>query len=74
MIPATSISKWLIIGGIVLIALGVIVWLFTKAGIPLGKLPGDIHYKSGKVQVYFPLATSIFISILLSLFFWLFKK
>jgi hypothetical protein len=52
----------------------VTVWFFTKAGIPLGKLPGDIHYKSNKVQVYIPIATCIFISLLLSLIFWLFKK
>lgn len=66
-----NIAKWLIIGGGFLIALGIIIWLF---GIPIGKLPGDIHYKSDKVQVYFPLGTCIFISILLSLLFWLFKK
>jgi hypothetical protein len=69
-----NLSKWLIIAGIVLIALGIAVWLFTKAGIPLGKLPGDIHYKSGKVQIYFPIATSILLSIFLSLLFWLLRK
>ena len=69
-----NLSKWLIIAGIVLVALGLLVWLFTKAGIPLGKLPGDIHYKSGKVQIYFPLVTCIILSIFLSLLFWLFKK
>lgn len=69
-----NIAKWLIIAGIVLIIVGVIIWFFTKAGIPIGKLPGDIHYKSDKVQVYFPIGTCIFISILLSLIFWLFKK
>jgi hypothetical protein len=69
-----NLSKWLIITGIILVVLGLIVWLFTKAGIPLGKLPGDVHYKSGKVQIYFPLVTCIILSIFLSLLFWLFKK
>lgn len=69
-----NLSKWLVIAGIVLVALGLIVWLFAKAGIPLGKLPGDIQYKSGKVQIYFPIVTCIILSIFLSLLFWLFKK
>ncbi|MDP4164850.1 MAG: DUF2905 domain-containing protein [Bacillota bacterium] len=69
-----TISKWLIISGVVLIVLGLTVWFFTKAGIPIGKLPGDIHYKGKKIQVYFPIVTCIFVSILLSLIFWLFKK
>jgi hypothetical protein len=69
-----NISKWLIIAGAILIVLGVIVWFFTKAGIPIGKLPGDVHYKSDKVHVYFPIGTCIFVSLLLSLIFWLFKK
>jgi hypothetical protein len=67
-----NIAKWVIIAGVVLILLGAIVWFFTKAGIPIGKF--DFHYKSDKVQVYFPIGTCIFISILLSLIFWLFKK
>jgi len=67
-------SKWLIIAGLVLIGLGIIVWLFTKAGIPLGKLPGDVHYKGEKVQIYFPIVTSILLSVLLSFLFWLFRR
>lgn len=69
-----NLSKWLIVAGIILVALGLIIWLFTKAGIPLGKLPGDIQYKSEKVQIYFPITTCIILSLLLSLIFWLFKK
>ncbi|MBS0648862.1 MAG: DUF2905 domain-containing protein [Verrucomicrobia bacterium] len=69
-----NLSKWLIVAGLVLVALGLISWLFTKAGIPLGKLPGDVQYKSEKVQVYFPLTTCIILSLLFSLIFWLFKK
>ena len=69
-----NLSKWLITAGIILVVLGLIVWLFTKAGIPLGKLPGDINYKTGKVQIYFPIVTCIIFSIFLSLLFWLFKK
>jgi len=69
-----NLGKGLIIAGVILVALGLIVWFFSKAGIPLGKLPGDIHYKSGKIQIFFPFVTCIVLSILLSLLFWLFKK
>lgn len=63
-------AKWFIIAGIGLIVVGVAIWL----GVPLGKLPGDFQYKGERTQVYFPLGTSILISIILTLLFWLFKK
>jgi hypothetical protein len=69
-----NLSKGLVIAGIILIGLGLIVWLFAKTGIPLGKLPGDIYYKSGRVQIYFPIVTCIIVTLFLSLLFWLFKK
>jgi hypothetical protein len=40
----------------------------------LGKLPGDIFYKGDHVTVYFPLATCIVISVVLSLLLWLFRR
>lgn len=58
-----NLAKWLIIGGIGLIAIGILIW----AGFPLGKLPGDIHIKSERSEVYIPLTTFILISILLTL-------
>jgi len=69
-----QIAKWFIIGGIGLIVIGVLLWL----GLPLGKLPGDIHIKGEKTQVYIPIATSILISVfltlLLNLIFWIMRK
>lgn len=59
-----NMSKLLITAGIVLIAIGIL-WRF------IGKLPGDIQFKSGNVTFYFPIATSIVISIILSLVFYL---
>lgn len=66
-------GKWLIVFGIVLIAVGL---LFTLAGkVPwLGKLPGDIYYKGDHVTFYFPLATCVLLSVVLSLLFWLFRR
>ena len=65
------ISKMLIIGGIVLIVFGLA--FAGKLG-PLGKLPGDIAIQRPNFSFYFPLATSIILSIILSLIFWLFRK
>ncbi len=39
----------------------------------IGKLPGDIHIQKGNFQFYFPLTTSLFLSILLTALFWLYK-
>ena len=67
-------AKWLILGGVVLIGIGLLVLVLEKLGIPLGRLPGDIRWESGKGSFYFPLTTSIVISILLSVIWMLFKR
>ena len=69
----SDIGKTLIIIGIVLVVVGLI--LYSKLPIPwLGKLPGDIHIKRDNYQVYFPIVTSILLSILLTVIIKLFKK
>jgi hypothetical protein len=53
--------------------IGGILWpLLSRIG--LGRLPGDILYQRGNATFYFPLATSILISIVLSLLLWLFNR
>jgi len=66
-----SFPKLLIIAGGALIALGVL-WMFVGQFLPLGRIPGDIAVEKGNVKFYFPLATSIILSIVLSLLFWIF--
>ena len=44
------------------------------AGVPLGRLPGDFMFRKGSVSFYFPLATSIIVSILLTLVLSLFRR
>jgi hypothetical protein len=61
------LGKSLIAAGVVLILFGLIVQFF-------GKLPGDIYIKKGNFSFYFPLASSILISIILSAFFYLFFR
>jgi hypothetical protein len=56
-------GRILIILGVVLVAVG----LLVNLGVPIGRLPGDITIRKGNVSFYFPLATSIVASILLTL-------
>jgi hypothetical protein len=67
------IGRILIITGIIIAVLGAVLTLSGK--IPwLGKLPGDILIQKKNYTFYFPLATSILVSILLTLLFWLFGR
>ncbi len=68
----TNLGRALILFGVVLILLGGVMILFGK--IPfIGKLPGDIHIQKKNFSFYFPLASSILISLILSLLFILFN-
>lgn len=68
-----DIGKMLIIFGVVSIIIGGILMLSGK--VPwFGRLPGDILVQKKNFTFYFPLATSILISVLLTLIFWLIKK
>jgi hypothetical protein len=68
-----GLDKALIIAGLIIAAIGVILTLAGK--IPwLGRLPGDIYIKRENFTFYFPLATSILISLVLSLILWLLRK
>ncbi|MBX3023358.1 DUF2905 domain-containing protein [bacterium] len=68
-----DLGRFLMITGGVLFAVGLVL---TFAGrLPwLGRLPGDIVVERGPVTFYFPLATSILVSIALTLLFWLFRR
>jgi hypothetical protein len=64
------VGKLLVVVGLVIAAVGGLVML----GLPLGRLPGDIVVKRGSFSFYFPLATSIVLSLLLTLLFALFRR
>ena len=71
--PFVAIGKILILLGIILIVLGGILVFLPK--IPwLGKLPGDLFFKGEKFSFYFPLTTSILISLVLTLLLALFRR
>ena len=63
-------GKTLVLIGLGIAALGLLVML----GVPFGRLPGDIYVKRGSVSFYLPLATSIILSILLTLILAFFRR
>ena len=63
-------GKLLLIAGLVISGIGLLVML----GVPFGRLPGDFAVKRGNFAFYFPLTTSIILSILLTLVFAFFRR
>ena len=63
----TDLGKVLIAGGLILLVAGVVISLLGRTGLPLGRLPGDIFYRGKHTTIYFPLATSLLLSVLLSI-------
>ncbi len=61
-----TLGRYLIIGGIVLIVLGGFAYLAGRFGLPLGHLPGDIRIEGKNGVFYFPLATCLLLSLILS--------
>ena len=70
----TDFGKLLVVIGGLLVLAGLVVMFIARTGLPLGKLPGDITYRGKHTTVYFPLATSILISVVLSLVLYLVSR
>ena len=56
-------GKWIVLAGIIIAGIG----LLMMAGLPIGRLPGDIVIRRGNGTFYFPIVTSILLSIILTL-------
>lgn len=65
-------AKWLITIGLILVALGLLWPLLAKLG--LGSLPGDFKVERKGFTFYFPLTTSIIVSLLITLILWIFRR
>lgn len=65
-------QRLLIVLGLVLLVLGLL-WPWV-ARLPFGRLPGDIHIEREDFSFYFPITTSILVSLFLTLIFWLWRK
>jgi Protein of unknown function (DUF2905) len=70
----TEIGKMLLFFGVVLVAIGLVLILFGRTNLPIGRLPGDILYRGKHTTFYFPLATSILLSVVLSVVFYLIAR
>jgi hypothetical protein len=66
------VAKWLITLGIVLVVLGLAWPLLAKLG--LGSLPGDIRLERKGYSFYFPVTTSILVSLAITLILWIFRR
>ncbi len=63
-------GRLLVLIGLVIAGLGLVMML----GLPVGRLPGDIVFRRGNFTFYFPLATSILVSVVLTLLLMLFRR
>ena len=69
----SDLGRILVVFGLLLAVIGVVLMLVGR--VPwIGRLPGDIHIQRGNWSFYFPLATSLVLSLLLTLLFWLFRR
>jgi len=69
-----NLGKMIVIVGVVLVALGLLLMLAGRAHLPIGRLPGDILYRRKNFSFYFPLTTSILLSIVLPLVFYFLSR
>ncbi|MGJ0511859.1 DUF2905 domain-containing protein [Methylocystis sp.] len=65
-------AKFLIIAGLVMVGFGLLWMVGERFG--LGRLPGNIIVERGNFKFYFPLATSLILSVVISLLLWLFSR
>jgi hypothetical protein len=61
----TEVGRFLIIAGVVVVVVGMIFMVADK--VPIGRLPGDLHFGSGRFKIYIPIATSVLLSILITI-------
>jgi hypothetical protein len=70
----TAIARLLVKLGLILLVAGGLVYLLGRVGISFGGMPGDFAWRRKNVTVFFPLGTSILLSVLLTLIFWLLSR
>ncbi|MER3427663.1 MAG: DUF2905 domain-containing protein [Pyrinomonas sp.] len=67
-----SIGQWIVLIGVFVVLIGLLIW--SGALWWFGKLPGDFRYESGSVRIYFPFASMLLVSLILSLLFQLVRR
>jgi len=69
--PARELGKWLLLGGLILAAVGGLLLLGARLPFRLGRLPGDIAIEGRRGSFYFPIVTCLLLSVVLTLILWL---
>jgi DUF2905 family protein len=69
-----ELGKMLLGLGLLLVVIGAVLLIAARFGLPLGRLPGDFAYRGKNVSVFLPLGTSIVISVVLSILFYLISR
>ena len=69
-----ELGKTILAIGLVVVLVGAGIMLAARLGLPLGRLPGDVAYRGKHISVFFPIGTSILISIVLSLIFYVISR
>jgi hypothetical protein len=69
-----DLGRTLIFLGILLVLAGVLLVGLNRFNLPIGRLPGDLNWRGRGWSVSFPLATSILVSVVLSLLLWIFGR
>jgi Protein of unknown function (DUF2905) len=69
-----NLGKLMIILGAVLAGAGLLLWALGRSHLPIGHLPGDFIYRRRNFTFYFPLTTSILLSVLLTLVFFFLSR
>ncbi len=66
-----TLARTLLMAGGLLIVAGLVVLLAARMGLPLGRLPGDLAWRGRYGSIFVPLGTSLLLSVVLSLLFWI---
>ena len=69
-----ELGKLLVGFGAVLVVVGIVMMLLGRMNFPLGRLPGDFLYRGKNTTVYFPLASSVVVSVVLSILLYLVSR
>ena len=69
-----GLAKLLIVVGGIIVVVGLLLLLAGRLNIPIGRLPGDFTYRGKNTVIYFPLATSLLLSIVISLILYLLSR
>jgi hypothetical protein len=67
MLDLNTIARWILLAGALLLLVGAALWVIGRLDLPIGRLPGDIQFQRGNFSCFIPLASSIVISLILTL-------